>query len=154
MPLRAFGKTWPDANCTLTGGIGSRAQGEGFGPDYELNNHTAYCETCASIANVYWNHRMFLATGDSDTRMYWNVLSTMGSFRACHLAAIASSTTILWKAWGSTNGRPGSVVPAVRAMSPASWLPFLITCMPHKARTSSSTYIYKVRPISLLPKTK
>lgn len=49
----------------ITGGIGSRAQGEGFGPEYELHNHTAYCETCASIANVYWNHRMFLATGDS-----------------------------------------------------------------------------------------
>ena len=49
----------------ITGGIGSRAQGEGFGPDYELHNHTAYCETCASIANVYWNQRMFLATGDS-----------------------------------------------------------------------------------------
>lgn len=49
----------------ITGGIGSRAQGEGFGPDYELHNHTAYCETCASIANVYWNHRMFLATGDA-----------------------------------------------------------------------------------------
>ncbi len=49
----------------ITGGIGSRAQGEGFGPNYELNNHTAYCETCAAIANVYWNHRMFLATGES-----------------------------------------------------------------------------------------
>lgn len=49
----------------ITGGIGSRAQGEGFGPDYELHNHTAYCETCAAIANVYWNYRMFLATGDS-----------------------------------------------------------------------------------------
>lgn len=49
----------------ITGGIGSRAQGEGFGPDYELHNHTAYCETCAAIANVYWNHRMFLATGES-----------------------------------------------------------------------------------------
>lgn len=49
----------------LTGGIGSRPQGEGFGPNYELNNHTAYCETCASIANVYWNHRMFLATGEA-----------------------------------------------------------------------------------------
>ncbi|MCC8118865.1 MAG: glycoside hydrolase family 127 protein [Bacteroidales bacterium] len=49
----------------ITGGIGSRAQGEGFGPNYELNNHTAYCETCAAIANVYWNYRMFLATGDS-----------------------------------------------------------------------------------------
>lgn len=49
----------------ITGGIGSRPQGEGFGPNYELNNHTAYCETCASIANVFWNHRMFLATGDA-----------------------------------------------------------------------------------------
>ncbi len=49
----------------ITGGIGSRAQGEGFGPNYELNNHTAYCETCAAIANVYWNYRMFLATGDA-----------------------------------------------------------------------------------------
>lgn len=49
----------------ITGGIGSRAQGEGFGPNYELNNHTAYCETCASIANVYWNYRMLLATGDA-----------------------------------------------------------------------------------------
>jgi len=47
----------------ITGGIGSRAQGEGFGPEYELHNHSAYCETCASIANVYWNQRMFLATG-------------------------------------------------------------------------------------------
>lgn len=55
------------AGCKLyiNGGIGSRAQGEGFGPDYELNNFNNYCETCASIANVYWNHRMFLATGHS-----------------------------------------------------------------------------------------
>ena len=65
----------------ITGGIGSRAQGEGFGPNYELNNHTAYCETCAAIANVYWNHRMFLATGESkyidvcERALYNNVLS-------------------------------------------------------------------------------
>ena len=31
----------------------------------------AYAETCASIANVYWNYRMFLATGDSK---YYDVL--------------------------------------------------------------------------------
>jgi len=49
----------------INGGIGSRPQGEGFGPNYELNNFNNYCETCASIANVYWNHRMFLATGES-----------------------------------------------------------------------------------------
>ena len=49
----------------ITGGMGSRAQGEGFGPNYELPDHTAYCETCASIANVYWSYRMFLLTGDA-----------------------------------------------------------------------------------------
>ena len=65
----------------ITGGIGSRAQGEGFGPNYELNSHTAYCETCAAIANVYWNYRMFLATGESkymdvvERALYNNVLS-------------------------------------------------------------------------------
>lgn len=55
----------------ITGGIGSRAQGEGFGENYELHNHTAYCETCAAISNVYWNQRMFLATG---TGKYIDVL--------------------------------------------------------------------------------
>ncbi len=53
------------AQAVPYGGIGSRAQDEGFGPDYELHNHTAYCETCAAIANVFWNHRMFLSTGDA-----------------------------------------------------------------------------------------
>lgn len=65
----------------ITGGIGSRPQGEGFGPNYELNNMTAYCETCAAIANVYWNYRMFLATGEVkyadvyERALYNNVLS-------------------------------------------------------------------------------
>jgi DUF1680 family protein len=55
----------------ITGGIGSRAQGEGFGPDYELPNMTDYCETCASIAIVYWNYRLFLSSGDAK---YYDVL--------------------------------------------------------------------------------
>jgi DUF1680 family protein len=49
----------------ITGGIGSRAQGEGFGPNYDLPNMTAYCETCAAISNVYWNYRLFLNDGNS-----------------------------------------------------------------------------------------
>jgi DUF1680 family protein len=48
----------------LTGGIGSRHRGEAFGDDYELPNATAYAETCAAIANIYWSHRMFLLHGD------------------------------------------------------------------------------------------
>ncbi|NIO85789.1 MAG: hypothetical protein GTN53_34960 [Candidatus Aminicenantes bacterium] len=48
----------------LTGGIGSTGAHEGFGPNYDLPNASAYAETCAAIANVYWNHRMFLLHGD------------------------------------------------------------------------------------------
>jgi DUF1680 family protein len=48
----------------ITGGIGARHEGEAFGDNYELPNLTAYNETCAAIGNVYWNHRMFLLSGD------------------------------------------------------------------------------------------
>lgn len=49
----------------IQGGIGAIGHGERFGENYELPNATAYNETCAAIANVYWNHRMFLLHGDS-----------------------------------------------------------------------------------------
>lgn len=49
----------------LTGGLGSTAHNEAFGKNYELPNATAYCETCASIANCMFNLRMFRLHGDS-----------------------------------------------------------------------------------------
>lgn len=49
----------------ITGGIGARGGGESFGPNYELPNDSAYAETCAAIANVFWNHRMFLLHGEA-----------------------------------------------------------------------------------------
>ncbi len=49
----------------VQGGVGAVGSGERFGDNYELPNTTAYNETCAAIANVYWNHRMFLLHGDS-----------------------------------------------------------------------------------------
>jgi len=48
----------------LTGGIGSEPHIEGFGPDYQLPNATAYTETCAAISMMLWNHRLFLLTGE------------------------------------------------------------------------------------------
>jgi len=48
----------------LTGGTGLPA-GEAFGRDYDLPNASAYCETCAAIANIFWNHRLFLASGEA-----------------------------------------------------------------------------------------
>ncbi len=72
--MKATKRVWENVvskKLYITGGIGSRAQGEGFGPNYELPNMTAYCETCASIANVYWNYRLFLNEADSK---YFDVL--------------------------------------------------------------------------------
>ncbi|MBT8292732.1 MAG: glycoside hydrolase family 127 protein [Eudoraea sp.] len=48
----------------LTGGIGAEPRHEGFGPNYELPNATAYTETCAAIALMLWNQRMFLKSGE------------------------------------------------------------------------------------------
>lgn len=49
----------------LTGGLGHSAHGEGFGGAYDLPNELAYSETCAAIANVFWQERLFLATGSA-----------------------------------------------------------------------------------------
>lgn len=52
---------WKDVTTTrmyVTGGFGPSASNEGFTTDYDLPNDTAYCETCASIAFVFWAQRM------------------------------------------------------------------------------------------------
>ena len=48
----------------VTGGIGSRFDGEAFGGPYELPSDTCYCETCAAIASLMWNWRLLLITGE------------------------------------------------------------------------------------------
>ena len=66
--LHAIDRIWEDVvgrKLYLTGGIGATGQGEAFGEAYELPNETAYCETCAAIGNVMWNHRVFLFHGDA-----------------------------------------------------------------------------------------
>ena len=65
--LAAIDKIWEDIvskKMYITGGLGSGHNIEGFDVAYSLPND-AYAETCAAIANVYWNHRMFLLHGDS-----------------------------------------------------------------------------------------
>ncbi|MGB5274132.1 MAG: beta-L-arabinofuranosidase domain-containing protein, partial [Flavobacteriaceae bacterium] len=62
----ALDNIWEDIvhrKIYLTGGIGAEPRYEGFGPAYELPNATAYTETCAAIALMLWNQRMFLKTG-------------------------------------------------------------------------------------------
>ena len=43
----------------ITGGVGTAQFGdEGFGTAFNLPNDKAYCETCASAAQIFWNARM------------------------------------------------------------------------------------------------
>ena len=66
--LNAVARQWRDmtgGKLYITGGVGSRHEGEAFGEPYELPNDRCYCETCAAIASVLWNWRMLLATGEA-----------------------------------------------------------------------------------------
>ena len=53
----------------VTGGIGSRYEGESFGLDYELPNNRAYAESCAAIGAVMWLWRMLLLENKDDSSL-------------------------------------------------------------------------------------
>ncbi|MHC4439714.1 MAG: glycoside hydrolase family 127 protein, partial [Planctomycetota bacterium] len=48
----------------VTGGIGSGETSEGFGPDYSLR-HNAYCESCSSCGEIYFQHKLNLTYHDA-----------------------------------------------------------------------------------------
>ena len=85
--LAAIDKIWTNVaekKIYVQGGIGASGEGERFAGNYELPNATAYNETCAAIANVYWNQRMFQLHGDSkyvdvlERTLYNGLLSGVG----------------------------------------------------------------------------
>ena len=65
---QTLNRLWDDMTSKkmyVTGGVGSRSDGEAFGDAYELPNFLAYGESCAAIGNMMWNWRMLAATGDA-----------------------------------------------------------------------------------------
>jgi DUF1680 family protein len=68
----------------VTGGIGSRYDGESIGEVYELPSDQCYCETCAAIGSFFWNWRMLLISGESryadlmERLMFNGILSSPG----------------------------------------------------------------------------
>lgn len=64
----AVNRLWNDLTLRkmyVTGGVGSRYEGEAIGPAYELPNERAYAETCAAIASAMFSYRMLAITGES-----------------------------------------------------------------------------------------
>ena len=85
--VNALDRIWRDVvdeKLYITGGLGASGGNEGFSSGYSLPNLTAYCETCAAIANALWNYRMFLWHGDGkyidiiERAIYNNFLSGVG----------------------------------------------------------------------------
>ncbi len=85
--LRAIDNLWNNVvgkKLYITGGVGATGAGEAYGVDYQLPNMSAYCETCAAIASVFWNYRMFLLHQDAkyldivERTLYNGVLSGLG----------------------------------------------------------------------------
>ena len=80
--LTALERLWD--NMTLkrmyvSGGLGSRYEGEAFGKDYELPFERAYTETCAAIASVMWNWRLLALDGDArySDLLEWTLLNAV-----------------------------------------------------------------------------
>lgn len=70
---RALQAIWNNLVTTrmhITGGLGAVEGMEGFGAPYELPNLTAYNETCAAVANVFFNQGLFLGSGDAK---FWDI---------------------------------------------------------------------------------
>jgi len=106
----AASRIWTDAVSTklyITGAIGSTGN-EGFGQPYSLPNLSAYAETCAAIMFTTFNHRMFLATGDSkyidvmERAMYNNAIDGVGAagdtfFYVNRLASASDGRNVRWQ---------------------------------------------------------
>lgn len=115
--IKAIDRIWSnivEKKYYLTGGVGARHAGEAFGADYELPNMTSYNETCAAIAQVYLNERMFLLHGESkyidclERTLYNGVISgmSMDGGRFFYPNPLSSDGVYKFNADGTTTRQP------------------------------------------------
>ncbi|SNY90695.1 hypothetical protein SAMN04515647_0867 [Cohaesibacter sp. ES.047] len=83
--LEALWSQLTDRNLYVTGGFGPSKENEGLTFDYDLPNDSAYAETCASVALVFWASRMLGREPDSrfadvmERALYNGVLSGLSA---------------------------------------------------------------------------
>jgi hypothetical protein len=117
---RTIDLLWTDLTLRkmyITGGVGSRSGGESFGDAYELPSEQAYAETCASVANVMWNFRLLMLTGDGryadvlERTLYNGVNSGMSltGNLYCYRNPLASTGEKLRAAWYDTTCCPPNI---------------------------------------------
>jgi len=125
--LNAITKIWENlvfGKMYLTGGIGATGGNEGFADPFELPNMSAYCETCASIGDIFFNHRLFLLHGQAkymdvlEKTLYNSMLSgvSLSADRFFYPNPLESNGQHLRQAWFGCACCPSNVarfVPAI-----------------------------------------
>jgi uncharacterized protein len=108
--FQAAHRMWLDVverKMYVTGGAGTTGN-EGFGDPYSLPNISAYSETCAALMFITLNHRMFMATGDSqyidvmERCMYNNAIDGVAAagnrfFYVNRLASAGDGRDVRWE---------------------------------------------------------
>ncbi|WIB62895.1 beta-L-arabinofuranosidase domain-containing protein [Curtobacterium sp. MCBD17_040] len=126
----------------LTGGMGSRHEGESFGDDFELPSDRAYSETCAGVGSIMFSWRLLLADGeeryaDLIERTLYNVIATSPDEQGTAFFYVNPLQR-------NVPGTPAAVdEPSERAASSqrAPW--FAVSCCPtNVARTLASLTAY------------
>lgn len=135
----------------LTGGMGSRHEGESFGDDHELPPDRAYAETCAGVASVMVAWRLLLATGEARyadliERTLYNVVATSVAEDG---RAFSYTNPLQWRVPPPV---PDPAVESPRAQSGlrAPWFT-VACCPPNVARllASLSAYVATTGPSAL-----
>jgi hypothetical protein len=122
----------------LTGGMGSRHEGESFGGDLELPPDGAYAESCAGVASVMLAWRLLLATGEARyaelaERTLHNVIAGAVAADGCSFFY----TNPLQQRVPGAPPAPDTLSPRAATGSRAPW--FEVSCCPtNLARTLAS----------------
>jgi DUF1680 family protein len=125
--LNAITRIWEDLvydKMYLTGGIGASGGNEGFADPFVLPNMSAYCETCASIGDIFFNQRLFLLHGETkyidvlEKTLYNSMLSgvSLSGDRFFYPNPLESNGQHLRQAWFGCACCPSNVarfVPAI-----------------------------------------
>ena len=88
----AVGRRHRRRRCTSPPASGPSAANEGFTEDYDLPNDTAYAETCASVALIFWAQRMLHLDLDGTYADVWSWRSSTARCPACRATASTTST--------------------------------------------------------------
>ena len=100
----------------VTGGVGSGETSEGFGPNYSLRNN-AYCESCSSCGEIFFQWKMHLAYHDAQVRRPLRADAVQRAARRGRTSRARTSTTRTRST--RTARAPVAQLPVLRRQHPA-----------------------------------